>query len=159
MASERAEQPRAAFVCRLAAQPAVTLIRCARAQVGRERTDLGGEDQDGTSGDSPRARADELGMETVGLTPGRHVEVDEHLRVPGPDWPYALGDLNGRALPTHMGKCQARIAAETILGENARLVSDGAASPRVVITDREVLVGATFASWPQAHKRAGQAGR
>jgi pyruvate/2-oxoglutarate dehydrogenase complex dihydrolipoamide dehydrogenase (E3) component len=92
-------------------------------------------------------RTDELGLETVGLTSGRHVEVDEHLRVAGSDWLYAVGDVNGRALLTHMGKYQARIAADHILGENARLVSDGAASPRVVFTDPQVAaVGHTLDS-------------
>ncbi len=32
------------------------------------------------------------------------------------DWLYAIGDVNGRALLTHMGKYQARIAADHILG-------------------------------------------
>ncbi len=32
------------------------------------------------------------------------------------DWLYAIGDVNGRALLTHMGKYQARIAADVILG-------------------------------------------
>ena len=30
---------------------------------------------------------------------------------------YAVGDCNGRALLTHMGKYQARIAADVILGK------------------------------------------
>ncbi len=38
------------------------------------------------------------------------------MRVPGHDWLYAIGDVNGRALFTHMGKYQARIAADHILG-------------------------------------------
>ena len=32
------------------------------------------------------------------------------------DWLYAIGDVNGRALLTHMGKYQARVAADVILG-------------------------------------------
>ena len=44
------------------------------------------------------------------------------------DWLYAIGDVNGRALLTHMGKYQARVAADVILGEDGRcLPSDGAA--------------------------------
>ncbi|MDE3026418.1 MAG: NAD(P)/FAD-dependent oxidoreductase, partial [Acidobacteriota bacterium] len=46
----------------------------------------------------------ELGLETVGLEPGASIEVDDRLRVPGSDWLYAVGDVNGRSLLTHMGK-------------------------------------------------------
>ena len=35
------------------------------------------------------------------------------------DWLYAIGDVNGRALLTHMGKYQARIAADVILDERS----------------------------------------
>ena len=34
------------------------------------------------------------------------------------DWLYAIGDVNGRALLTHMGKYQARICADVILGKD-----------------------------------------
>jgi dihydrolipoamide dehydrogenase len=47
-----------------------------------------------------RPRTDDLGLETVGLTPGRTVEVDDELRVPGLPWLYAIGDVNGRAADT-----------------------------------------------------------
>ena len=33
------------------------------------------------------------------------------MRVPGSEWLYAVGDVNGRSLLTHMGKYQARVAA------------------------------------------------
>ena len=56
------------------------------------------------------------GVETIGLEPGKPIEVDDQMRAPGSDWLYAIGDVNGRALLTHMGKYQARIAADTILG-------------------------------------------
>ncbi len=46
------------------------------------------------------------------LEPGGYVEADESLRVDGRDWLYAIGDVNGRALLTHMGKYQARLAAD-----------------------------------------------
>ena len=38
------------------------------------------------------------------------------MRVPGHEWLYVVGDANGRVLLTHMGKYQARLAAEHILG-------------------------------------------
>ena len=37
-------------------------------------------------------------------SPGGYVAADESLRVDGRDWLYAIGDVNGRALLTHMGK-------------------------------------------------------
>ena len=36
----------------------------------------------------------------------------------GSDWLYAIGDVNGRALLTHMGKYQARICADHVLGKD-----------------------------------------
>jgi dihydrolipoamide dehydrogenase len=63
-----------------------------------------------------RANTTDLGLESIGLEPGESIEVDDHMRRPGSDWLYAVGDVNGRALLTHMGKYQARIAADTILG-------------------------------------------
>ena len=55
--------------------------------------------------------SDKLGLDTIGLQPGRHgyLPVDEHLRVPGHDWLWVVGDANGRALLTHMAKHQARV--------------------------------------------------
>ena len=46
-------------------------------------------------------------METVGLEPGKYLDVDDSLRVRGSDWLYGVGDVNGRKLLTHMGKYQA----------------------------------------------------
>jgi pyruvate/2-oxoglutarate dehydrogenase complex dihydrolipoamide dehydrogenase (E3) component len=92
-------------------------------------------------------RTADIGLETVGLEPGEHVQVDESLRVPGHDWLYAIGDVNGRALLTHMGKYQARLAADGIMGTPGRLRSDGDASPRVIFTDPQVgAVGLTLAA-------------
>ena len=99
-------------------------------------------------------RTADVGLETVGLEPGKHVRVDESLRVPGRDWLYAVGDVNGRALLTHMGKYQARLAADAILGKEVRLRSDGGASPRVIFTDPQVgAVGLTLAAAEEAGLR------
>jgi pyruvate/2-oxoglutarate dehydrogenase complex dihydrolipoamide dehydrogenase (E3) component len=90
-----------------------------------------------------------LGLETVGLEGGGTVDVDAHMRVPGHDWLYAIGDLNGRALFTHMGKYQARVAADHILGHDVALAhgADGPLSPRVIFTDPQVAaVGHTTES-------------
>jgi dihydrolipoamide dehydrogenase len=95
-----------------------------------------------------RPRTDGLGLETVGLEPGRPVEVDERLRakaVAG-GWLYAVGDCNGLAPFTHMGKYQARIAADVILGKDITDRSSRDAVTRVTFTDPQVCaVGLTEA--------------
>jgi pyruvate/2-oxoglutarate dehydrogenase complex dihydrolipoamide dehydrogenase (E3) component len=93
-----------------------------------------------------RPATTELGLETVGLTPGKPVAVDDQLRAVGVDgeWLYAVGDCNGRALLTHMGKYQARIAAGVILGEEIVDKASTAIVPRVTFTDPQVCaVGLT----------------
>ena len=70
------------------------------------------------------------------------------MRAPSVDWLYAIGDVNGRALLTHMGKYQARIAADVILGYPSGCLpttADGSRSPRVIFTDPHVAaVGYTL---------------
>ena len=85
-------------------------------------------------------RTEELGLESVGLEGGGYIEVDENMQVPGHDWLYAIGDVNGRILLTHMGKYQARLACEHILGNPsaAEHGADGKQSPRVIFTDPQV---------------------
>jgi pyruvate/2-oxoglutarate dehydrogenase complex dihydrolipoamide dehydrogenase (E3) component len=93
----------------------------------------------------------DLGLDDLGVEPGRPIEVDGTLRVPGHEWLYVIGDANGRALLTHMGKYQGRIAADCILGRDVPLRSDGALSPRVTFTDPQVAaVGHTLASAREA---------
>jgi pyruvate/2-oxoglutarate dehydrogenase complex dihydrolipoamide dehydrogenase (E3) component len=86
-----------------------------------------------------------IGLESVGIDADGPLLVGDDLRVPGHDWLFAVGDVNGRALLTHMGKYQARLVADTILGREVRLRSDGARSPRVIFTDPQVgAVGLTL---------------
>lgn len=95
-----------------------------------------------------RPRTDDIGVDTVGLEPGRYLATDDQLRVDGVDggWLYACGDVNGRNLLTHMGKYQARIAGDVILGKDAAAWADHTATPRVVFTDPQVAaVGLTEA--------------
>jgi pyruvate/2-oxoglutarate dehydrogenase complex dihydrolipoamide dehydrogenase (E3) component len=97
---------------------------------------------------------EDLGLEELGLMkseqPTQSIEVDEAMRVPGHEWLYVVGDANGRALLTHMGKYQARIAADHILGRTGAttvLRSDGRLSPRVIFTEPQVAaVGHTLQS-------------
>lgn len=93
-----------------------------------------------------RPATGDLGLDTVGLEPGKPVAVDDQLRSKGVngEWLYAVGDVNGRALLTHQGKYQARIAAEVIAGRDLRAWADHHAVPRVVFTDPQVAaVGLT----------------
>jgi dihydrolipoamide dehydrogenase len=93
-----------------------------------------------------RPSTSDLGLETIGLEPGRLVEVDDGLRATGVEggWLYAVGDVNGRAPLTHMGKYQARLAGDAILGKEVAAIADGFAVPRVTFTDPQVAaVGLT----------------
>ena len=88
----------------------------------------------------------ELGLDRVGLEPGRPIQVDGQLRATGVagDWLYAIGDCNGLAPLTHMGKYQARIAAASILGLAGTDTVSHRAVPRVTFTDPQVCaVGLT----------------
>jgi len=109
------------------------------------------------------AATEDLGLESVGLEAGGHLEVDDTMLVRGFDWLYAVGDVNGRALLTHQGKYQARAAGDVIAararGERVRdetwgahvATADHYAVPQVVFTDPEVAaVGLTEA---QARER------
>ncbi len=94
-----------------------------------------------------RAPTDDLGLETVGVEPGRggFIDVDDHLRVPGHDWLYVVGDANGRALLTHQGKYQARLVGDALAGVDVDPAwADTEAMPRVVYTDPQIAaVGLT----------------
>jgi dihydrolipoamide dehydrogenase len=112
------------------------------------------EDGDGVDGErllvavGRKPRIEGLGLESVGVeAEDGAIPVDERMRVGGRDWLYAIGDVNGRAQLTHMGKHQARVATENILGRDAVAFHDDKRSPRVVFTDPEVAaVGYTLAA-------------
>ena len=95
-----------------------------------------------------RPATDDLGLDSVGLEPGRPVAVDDRLRATGvPDgWLFAVGDVNGLAPLTHMGKYQARIAGDVVLGKDVRDRASKSVVPRVTFTDPQVCaVGLTQA--------------
>jgi pyruvate/2-oxoglutarate dehydrogenase complex dihydrolipoamide dehydrogenase (E3) component len=81
-----------------------------------------------------------IGLESLGIDSDRPVAVDARLQVAGHPWLYAIGDVNGKALLTHMGKYQGRIAADRILGRDTALAhgADGPLSPRVIFTEPQV---------------------
>jgi pyruvate/2-oxoglutarate dehydrogenase complex dihydrolipoamide dehydrogenase (E3) component len=89
-------------------------------------------------GRTPQAKG--LGLDSVGIADDRPVAVDALMRADGHSWLYAIGDINGKALFTHMGKYQARVAADDILGKDTALShgADGPLSPRVIFTEPQV---------------------
>ncbi len=94
-----------------------------------------------------KARVEGIGLESVGIEPDGYLDVNDQLQVAGHEWLYAVGDVNGRALLTHMGKYQARIAADHILGKDVGAVAEAAGSPRVVFTMPSVAaVGRTLSA-------------
>jgi pyruvate/2-oxoglutarate dehydrogenase complex dihydrolipoamide dehydrogenase (E3) component len=83
-----------------------------------------------------RPRVEELGFDTIGVeTESGHVVVDEQLRTSA-DNVWAIGDVTGVALFTHVGKYQARVAAGNIHGKGSR--ADYRSIPRVTFTDPQV---------------------
>jgi pyruvate/2-oxoglutarate dehydrogenase complex dihydrolipoamide dehydrogenase (E3) component len=92
-----------------------------------------------------RARVEDIGLESVGIEPDGYLDVDDQMRVQGTDWLYAVGDVNGRALLTHMGKYQARICGDVVLGRDTAATTDKRPSPQVVFTEPQVAsVGYTL---------------
>ncbi|GAA3429094.1 NAD(P)/FAD-dependent oxidoreductase [Streptosporangium nondiastaticum] len=105
-----------------------------------------------------RPATGDLGLGTVGLPEKGPVEVDDSMRATGvPEgWLYAVGDVNGRNLLTHMGKYQARVCGDVIAARvrgdrddlpGLRAVADSLGAPQVVFTDPQVCaVGRTEAA-------------
>ena len=90
-----------------------------------------------------RPRVNGLGLETVGVTADGHgIPVDAHLRAGERLW--AIGDVTGVRLLTHMGKYQGEVVAANILGEPRE--ANYEAVPDVVYTDPQAAsVGAAEA--------------
>jgi len=94
-----------------------------------------------------KPNTEDIGLESVGAQTNDHgfIEVDDRMRAGAGEWLYAIGDVNGRALLTHMGKYQAWVAVETILGREAEAVAEEIGSPHVTFTDPQVAsVGKTL---------------
>ena len=112
----------------------------------------------------------DIGLETVGvdvssshgfITTDDHMEVVERTAVGGTvvggsGWLYAIGDICGRALLTHMGKYQGRVAGDVIAaraegrptdGSRYRDIADHDMVPAVVFAEPQVAsVGLTEAA-------------
>ena len=76
-------------------------------------------------------RTDDVGLESVGLEPGSWLEVDDSMRVTAVarGWLYAAGDVNHRALLTHMGKYQARACGDAIVARAGGRLENGSLAP------------------------------
>ncbi|MFD6351501.1 dihydrolipoyl dehydrogenase family protein [Nocardia tengchongensis] len=103
-------------------------------------------------------RTDDIGLDTVGLASGEWLGTDDTFTVTAVagEWLYAVGDVNRRALLTHQGKYQARIAGAVIADRASGReldtspwgrhtgTADLVAVPQVVFTDPEIAaVGLT----------------
>ena len=88
-----------------------------------------------------RANVEGFGFEHLGVEISkRGIEVDEHLRAGEHVW--AIGDVTGIAMFTHVGKYQARVAAANVAGGDSP--ADYRAIPRVAFTDPPIAsVGTT----------------
>jgi dihydrolipoamide dehydrogenase len=95
----------------------------------------------------------DLDLEAAGAKPNDHgyLDTDSQMRVGGSGWLYAIGDVNGRSLFTHMGKYHAWIAAENLLGRPVEAIAEDLGSPRVTFTDPQVAAaGKTLAQAREA---------
>lgn len=91
----------------------------------------------------------DIGLETVGLEPGKWIETDDTMRVPGSDWLYAVGDVTGRVLLTHQGKYQARAAGDVIAARaKGEEVDDAPWGRHVATADHAAVPQVTF-SFPE----------
>jgi dihydrolipoamide dehydrogenase len=107
-----------------------------------------------------RPNTDDIGLHSIGLTPGETLRVDDSGQVSGVEggWLYAAGDVTGRAPLTHQGKYAARIVGDVLAAKAAgrpvdtrpwsrhQATADHACVPQVIFTDPEVaFVGRTAA--------------
>ncbi|MGH2940638.1 MAG: dihydrolipoyl dehydrogenase family protein [Solirubrobacterales bacterium] len=100
-----------------------------------------------------KPHTDDIGLTAIGVEPDDDgfLEVDDRMRVGGRENLFAIGDVNGRALFTHVGKYQAWIVAENLLGREVAAIAEGLGSPRVTFTDPQVAaVGKTLAKAEEA---------
>ncbi len=94
------------------------------------------------AGRTPRTEG--IGLESVGIEPDeKGISVDERCHVIGaPEGVWAVGDVTGKLLFTHVAQYQGRVAVANILGRYRRANYDGV--PRAVFSDPEIAaVGLT----------------
>ncbi|MGW0812816.1 dihydrolipoyl dehydrogenase family protein [Streptomyces viridiviolaceus] len=129
----------------------VSVVAAERVRDGEVRITL----SDGTSvvadeilfatGRAPRT--EDVGLDALGLVPGEWLATDDSLTVtavPG-DWLYAVGDVNRRALFTHQGKYQARVAGAVITARaRGERLDTGRWTPHSSTADTEAVPGVVF---------------
>jgi len=85
-------------------------------------------------------RTGDLGVEAVGLEPGKGLAVDDQLEVQGVEggWLFACGDVTGRVATTHQGKYEGRVVGDVVAArfgkvrpEEARAAGAGGAAREV----------------------------
>ncbi|MDP8950871.1 MAG: NAD(P)/FAD-dependent oxidoreductase, partial [Actinomycetota bacterium] len=88
------------------------------------------------AGRTPRVNG--IGLESVGIEPDAGgLQVDDRCRVVGgPEGLWAIGDVTGVMLFTHVAQYQGKIVADNILGGERR--ADYRGVPRVVFSDPEI---------------------
>jgi dihydrolipoamide dehydrogenase len=102
-----------------------------------------------------KPNTENLCLGSVNLKPGEWLDVDDTCLVKGVegDWLYAIGDINHRALLTHIGKYQARACAAAIFARangkadtnnmgvqsnRSVAMADHFAVPQVIFTDPQI---------------------
>ena len=134
-------------------QGVTLLLDTATSTVSRSAAGVTVETGDGTSvsadellvatGRTPHTT--DIGLESIGLTPGDWIDTDDTMLVRGFDWLYAAGDVTNRALLTHQGKYQARAAGDVIAARAAgKPVSDGRWGTHVASADHSAVPQVTF---------------
>lgn len=93
---------------------------------------------------------DDLGLDSIGLKPGEWLTTDDTLRVEGLDWLYAAGDVNHRALLTHMGKYQGRVAGTVIAARAKGREITGPWTEHAATADNDVVPQVVFSDPPVA---------
>ena len=84
------------------------------------------------AGRTPRTEG--IGLESIGVEPkGKGLPIDDHCRLADGVW--ALGDVTGVLLLTHVAQYQGRVVADNILGKERKASYRGV--PRVVFSDPE----------------------
>jgi pyruvate/2-oxoglutarate dehydrogenase complex dihydrolipoamide dehydrogenase (E3) component len=88
------------------------------------------------AGRTPRTQG--IGLESLGVEPdGKGLLIDDHCRIEGAgEGAWAVGDVTGVALFTHVAQYQGRVVADNILGKERKASYRGV--PRVVFSDPEV---------------------
>ncbi len=87
------------------------------------------------AGRTPRTEG--IGLDSIGVeADGTGIPVDDRCRIAGMDGLWAVGDVTGTALFTHVAQYQGRIVAANILGGDRR--ADYKGISRVVFSDPEI---------------------